>query len=83
MIFTGAWDMHIRQFDAGADCRVVKDYKYDSICNKVCALRAFFFFFCNFTSFHSNINISKQTPIMVKSKGGIFRTVTHKVKPFF
>ncbi|KAK3790250.1 hypothetical protein RRG08_034814 [Elysia crispata] len=30
MIFTGAWDMHVRQFDAGADCKMVKDYKCQS-----------------------------------------------------
>ncbi|GFS04808.1 F-box/WD repeat-containing protein 9 [Elysia marginata] len=30
MIFTGAWDMHIRQFDAAVGCRVVQDYKCQS-----------------------------------------------------
>lgn len=27
MIFTGAWDMHIRQFDVEAGCQEVQDYK--------------------------------------------------------
>ncbi|GFN90348.1 F-box/WD repeat-containing protein 9 [Plakobranchus ocellatus] len=30
MILTGAWDMHIRQFDAAAGCPLVRDYKCTS-----------------------------------------------------